>query len=72
MIIETLENKKLVAYTCPGVIVASYGPFTCGIKSNSAFINAEILEFVAQATFRSTLLKIKNLIICKKKNYFFQ
>ena len=59
MIIETLENKKLVAYTCPGVIVASYGPFTCGIKSNSAVIIAEILEFVSQATFQSTLLKNK-------------
>ena len=59
MIIKTLKNKKLDIYKCPGVIVASYDPFTCRIKSNSAVINAEILEFVSQTTFRSTLLKIK-------------
>ena len=59
MIIKTLEKKKLDAYTCPGVIVAGHGPFTWGMKSHSAVINAEILEFVAQTTFQSTLLKIK-------------
>jgi L-ribulose-5-phosphate 4-epimerase len=41
------------------VIVAGHGPFTWGTKIESSVINAEILEFVAQTTFQSYLLKIK-------------
>ena len=59
LILKTLQRKKLNAYTCPGVIVAGHGPFTWGIQNSSAVINAEILEFVAQTTFQSFLLKIK-------------
>ena len=59
LILKTLQRKKLNAYTCPGVIVAGHGPFTWGIQNSSAVINAEILEFVAQTTFQSILLKIK-------------
>ena len=59
LILKTLQRKKLNAYTCPGVIVAGHGPFTWGMQNSSAVINAEILEFVAQTTFQSFLLKIK-------------
>ena len=59
LILKTLDRKKLNAYTCPGVIVAGHGPFTWGSENSSAVINAEILEFVAQTTFQSFLLKIK-------------
>ena len=59
LIIDTLKKKKLNAYNCPGIIVAGHGPFTWGTKIESSVINAEILEFVAQTTFQSYLLKIK-------------
>ena len=59
LILRTLQRKKLNAYTCPGVIVAGHGPFTWGKDNKSAVMNAEILEFVAQTTFQSFLLKIK-------------
>jgi L-ribulose-5-phosphate 4-epimerase len=59
LILKTLQRKKLNAYTCPGVIVAGHGPFTWGKDNKSAVMNAEILEFVAQTTFQSFLLKIK-------------
>jgi len=59
LILKTLDRKKLDAYTCPGVIVAGHGPFTWGSENSSAVSNAEILEFVAQTTFQSFLLKIK-------------
>ena len=59
LILKTLERKKLNAYTCPGVIVAGHGPFTWGTENSSAVHNAEILEFVAQITFQTFLLKIK-------------
>ena len=62
LILKTLKKKGLDAYTCPGVIVAGHGPFTWGIKKNSSIINAEILEFVAQTTFQSHLLKINKVI----------
>lgn len=59
LILKTLKKKKLNAYTCPGVIVAGHGPFTWGEKKDSSVTNAEILEFVAQTTFQSHILKIK-------------
>jgi len=59
LILQTLKNKKLDVYKCPGVIVAGHGPFTWGTKIDSSVIMAEILEFVAQTTFQSYLLKIK-------------
>lgn len=59
LILKTLQRKKLNAYTCPGVIVAGHGPFTWGTENSSAVHNAEILEFVAQTTYQSFLLKIK-------------
>ena len=59
LILKTLKKKKLNAYTCPGVIVAGHGPFTWGEKKDSSVTNAEILEFVAQTTFQSNILKIK-------------
>ena len=59
LILKTLKNKNLNPYTCPGVIVAGHGPFTWGTEKNSAVINAEILEFIAQTTFQSFLLKVK-------------
>lgn len=59
LILETLKKKKLDVCSCPGVIVAGHGPFTWGTKIESSIINAEILEFVAQTTFQSYLLKIK-------------
>tara|TARA_Y100000389_G_scaffold197153_1_gene231207 strand:+ start:296 stop:994 length:699 start_codon:yes stop_codon:yes gene_type:complete len=59
LILKTLKNKKLDVYKCPGVIVAGHGPFTWGTKIDSSVIMAEILEFVAQTTFQSYLLKIK-------------
>lgn len=59
LILKTLKRKKLNAYTCPGVIVAGHGPFTWGTETSSAVHNAEILEFVAQITFQTFLLKIK-------------
>ena len=59
LILKTLKNKNLNPYTCPGVIVAGHGPFTWGSEKNSAVINAEILEFIAQTTFQSFLLKVK-------------
>ena len=59
LILKTLQDKKLNAYTCPGVIVAGHGPFTWGSQYNSSVINAEVLEFVAKTTYLSTLIKIK-------------
>ena len=59
MIHKTLKSKKLNAYNCPGVIVAGHGPFTWGKDIDSAVLNAEILEFVAETTYKSTILKIK-------------
>ncbi len=59
LILKTLKAKKLNAYNCPGVIVAGHGPFTWGTSKDSSVINAEILEFVAQTTFQSLMLKIK-------------
>ena len=59
LILKTLKKKKLDAYTCPGVIVAGHGPFTWGTKIDSSIINAEVLEFIAETTFQSYLLKIK-------------
>ena len=71
LILKTLMQKKLDAYKCPGVIVAGHGPFTWGIKRNSSVMIAEILEFVAQTTFQSHLLKIKKIIpkYITKKHY---
>ena len=57
--LATLHRKKLNPYTCPGVIIAGHGPFTWGTENSSAVSNAEILEFVAQTTFQSFILKIK-------------
>ena len=59
MINKTLKNKKLNAYNCPGVIVAGHGPFAWGTNIDSAILNAEILEFIAQTTYLSIMLKIK-------------
>ena len=59
LILKTLQDKKLNAYTCPGVIVAGHGPFTWGSQYNSSVINAEVLEFVAKTTYLSTVIKIK-------------
>ena len=66
-----MQRKKLNAYTCPGVIVAGHGPFTWGTDNKSAVMNAEILEFVAQTTFQSFLLKIKKKLpkYISKKHY---
>ena len=71
LILKTLQRKKLNAYTCPGVIVAGHGPFTWGTDNKSAVMNAEILEFVAQTTFQSFLLKIKKKLpkYISKKHY---
>jgi L-ribulose-5-phosphate 4-epimerase len=71
LILQTLKNKKLDVYKCPGVIVAGHGPFTWGTKIDSSVIIAEILEFVAQTTFQSYLLKIKKKLPkhISKKHY---
>ena len=71
LIIKTLKKKKLDAYTCPGVIVAGHGPFTWGKEISSSVTNAEILEFVAQTTFQSFLLKVKKKLpkYISKKHY---
>ncbi len=71
LILKTLKKKKLDVYSCPGVIVAGHGPFTWGTKIESSIINAEILEFVAQTTFQSYLLKIKKKLpgYISKKHY---
>ena len=52
-------RKKLDAYTCPGILVAGHGPFTWATSVEGSVINAEILEFVAQTTYQSYMLKVK-------------
>lgn len=40
----------------PGVLVAGHGPFTWGKSSTDAVINARVMEFVAEAAYRTQLL----------------
>ena len=62
LIIETLVNLKIDAYTCPGVLVAGHGPFTWGTNEDSAVLNSEILEYIAKTAYISSQINLKNIL----------
>ncbi|MFO7611605.1 MAG: L-ribulose-5-phosphate 4-epimerase [Clostridia bacterium] len=54
LILETFANRD--ENDIPAVLVAAHGPFTWGKDAMDAVQNARVLEFVAEAAFRTTLL----------------
>ncbi len=40
----------------PGILVAAHGPFTWGKSAEEAVTNARVMEFVAEAAYRTSLL----------------
>ncbi len=48
---ETLEEKEI-----PGVLVAEHGPFTWGAGATEAVMNARVMEFVAEAAYRTEFI----------------
>lgn len=54
LIIETFYGKD--ENEIPGVLIAGHGPFTWGKNAEEAVRNARIMEFVAEAAYRTELL----------------
>jgi L-ribulose-5-phosphate 4-epimerase len=54
LIVETF--RKINEDQIPGVLVAAHGPFTWGVDANDAVRNSRVLEFIAEAAYRTSLL----------------
>ncbi|MBN1624081.1 MAG: L-ribulose-5-phosphate 4-epimerase [Clostridia bacterium] len=54
LIVDTF--RKINEDQIPGVLVASHGPFTWGVDANDAVQNSRVLEFIAEAAYRTSLL----------------
>ncbi|MDX1357313.1 MAG: L-ribulose-5-phosphate 4-epimerase [Clostridia bacterium] len=63
LIVETFRGKN--PYEIPGVLVAAHGPFTWGKNASDAVINARVMEFVAEAAYRTSLLNRESRSINK-------
>ncbi len=71
LIVETFEGKD--PNQIPGVLVAAHGPFTWGKSATDAVKNARVMEFVAEAAYRTSLLNRESKAINKAlrdKHYF--
>lgn len=54
LIISTFAGKD--PNQIPGVLVSGHGPFTWGKSATDAVINSRVMEFVAEAAYRTQLL----------------
>jgi len=63
LIVETFREKN--PNEIPGVLVAAHGPFTWGENSTDAVTNARVMEFVAEAAYRTSLLNRESRAINK-------
>lgn len=54
IIVDTF--RELNENQIPGVLVASHGPFTWGKDAHDAVHNSRVMEFVAEAAYRTTIL----------------
>jgi L-ribulose-5-phosphate 4-epimerase len=53
VIIDTLRSAQRTPADCPGILVASHGPFTWGESAASAVANAIALESIAAMAFET-------------------
>lgn len=58
LIVETFS--KIDEDQVPGVLVAAHGPFTWGADAGDAVRNSRVMEFIAEAAYRTTILN-KNI-----------
>lgn len=72
VIIETF--KELDPLHCPGVLVASHGPFVWGTDASAAAANAAVLEFVARLADATVRLepKIQSMSPALLDKHFFR
>jgi len=63
LIVETFRDKN--PNEIPGVLVAAHGPFTWGKNATEAVTNARVMEFVAEAAYRTSLLNRESRAINK-------
>jgi len=54
LIVETFRDMD--ENQIPGVLVASHGPFTWGTDAYDAVRNSRILEFIAEAAYRTSII----------------
>lgn len=54
LIVETF--RSIDPNQIPGVLVSGHGPFTWGKSSTEAVVNARVMEFVAEAAYRTQFL----------------
>lgn len=54
LIVDTF--RKINEDQIPGVLVAAHGPFTWGSDANDAVRNSKVLEFIAEAAYRTSQL----------------
>jgi L-ribulose-5-phosphate 4-epimerase len=63
LIVETFRGKD--PNEIPGVLVSAHGPFTWGKTAAEAVINARVMEFVAEAAYRTLHLNKESQAINK-------
>jgi len=54
LIVETFNG--IDENQIPGVLIAAHGPFTWGMDAYDAVRNSRVLEFIAEAAYRTTIL----------------
>lgn len=61
VIVETFKEREIDPNQVPGVLVNDHGPFTWGQSPVEAVHNSVVLEQVAEMTYHSLQLNVKNI-----------
>ena len=62
IIVSFLTKNRNSFFNCPGILLAGHGPFTWGLNHTDAVKIAEIIEYIAEMAFITSLIKIKKKI----------